>query len=215
MALTQFADYTSQRVRSLFGSLLAYFLTTPGLVVLAALDSSLIFFLPLGIDFVLILLAARHPDLFWLHALTATLGSLAGAAGTYWLGHKLGEAGLARWVSPSRLKRIQQRISGSAAPAVAMLAIVPPPFPFTAFVLTSGALALDVWRFFATLAVVRVLRFGAEAALAARYGRRIITWMDSPVFEMVVGAFAVLAIAGTVISAVAAFKSSGRREKPA
>ena len=44
-------------MRSLFGSLLASFLTTPGLVVLAALDSSLIFFLPLGIDFVLILLA--------------------------------------------------------------------------------------------------------------------------------------------------------------
>jgi len=202
-------------VRSLFGSLLAYFLTTPGLIVLAALDSSLIFFLPLGIDLVLIMLAARQPHLFWLYAVAATLGSLAGAAGTYWVGHKLGEAGLARWVSPSRLKRIQERISRSAAPAVAILAIIPPPFPFTAFVLTSGALALDVWRFFSVLAVVRLLRFGAEAALAARYGRRIIAWMDSPVFEMVVGAFAVLAIVGTAISAVAAIKSSRMRAKPA
>ena len=202
-------------MRSLFGSLLTYFLTTPGLVVLAALDSSLIFFLPLGIDFVLILLAARRPELFWLYAVAATLGSLVGAAGTYWLGHKLGEAGLARWVSPARLKRIQQRISGSAAPAVAILAIIPPPFPFTAFVLTSGALALDVWRFFSVLAVVRLLRFGAEAALAAKYGRRIITWMDSPVFETVVGVFAVLAIVGTAISAVVAIRSNRIRAKPA
>jgi membrane protein YqaA with SNARE-associated domain len=202
-------------VRSLFGSLLAYFLTTPGLVVLAALDSSLIFFLPLGIDVVLVLLAARRPDLFWLYAVAATLGSLAGAAGTYWLGHKLGEAGLSRWVSASRLKRIQDRISRSAAPAVAILAIIPPPFPFTAFLLTSGALALDVGRFFSALAVVRLLRFGAEAALAARYGRRIIAWMDSPVFETVVGALAVLAVVGTAISAVTVIKSSRRREKAA
>jgi membrane protein YqaA with SNARE-associated domain len=201
-------------VRSLFGSLLAYFLTTPGLVVLAALDSSLIFFLPLGIDVVLILLAARHPDLLWLYAVAATLGSVAGAAGTYWLGHKLGEAGLARWVSPSRLTRIQERISRSAAPAVAILAIIPPPFPFTAFVLTSGAVALDVWRFFSALAVVRLLRFGAEATLAARYGRRIIGWMDSPLFETVVGALAVLAVVGTAISAVAAIKSTRIRAKP-
>jgi hypothetical protein len=62
------------------------------------------------------------------------------------------------------------------------------------------------------LAMVRLVRFGAEAALAARYGRRIIQWMDSPVFEMVVGAFAVLAIVGTAISAVAAFRSSRKRE---
>ena len=163
----------------------------------------------------LILLAARQPELFWLHAGAATLGSLAGAAATYWLGHKLGEAGLARWVTPSRLKRIQERISRSAAPTVAVLAIIPPPFPFTAFVLTGGALALDKWRFFSALAIVRLVRFGAEAALAARYGRRIITWMDSPAFEMVVGTFAVLAIVGTAISAAAVWKSSRRSETPA
>ena len=42
-------------MRSLFYSFLGYFLTPPGLVAMAALDSSLIFFLPLGIDFVLTL----------------------------------------------------------------------------------------------------------------------------------------------------------------
>ena len=38
-------------MRSFFYSLLGYFLTPGGLVVMAALDSSSIFFLPLGIDF--------------------------------------------------------------------------------------------------------------------------------------------------------------------
>jgi hypothetical protein len=48
-------------MRSLFYSFLGYFLTAPGLVVLAALDSSMIFFLPLGIDFAVIVLSARMP----------------------------------------------------------------------------------------------------------------------------------------------------------
>ncbi|MBW8714198.1 MAG: hypothetical protein JF632_08995, partial [Acidobacteria bacterium] len=58
-------------MRGLFYSRLGYFLTPAGLVLLAALDSSMVFFLPLGIDFVLILLAARQPELFWLYAVLA------------------------------------------------------------------------------------------------------------------------------------------------
>jgi membrane protein YqaA with SNARE-associated domain len=198
-------------VRALFSSVLSYFLTPAGLVVLGALDSSLIFFLPLGIDFALIVVTARKPELFWMYAIAATAGSLLGAAFTYWLGRKIGEKGLAQWVGEGRLHRVRDRVSKSAAPAIAALAIIPPPFPFTAFVLTSGALAFDVWRFFLTLAVVRVARFGIEAAVAARYGRRILVWMDSTVFEGIVGVLIVLAIVGTAVSAVAAFRSSRRR----
>ena len=42
---------------------------------MGALDSSMVFFLPLGIDFVVIILAARKPELFWLYAPLATAGS--------------------------------------------------------------------------------------------------------------------------------------------
>src|SRR3954454_11632023 len=147
-------------MRSLFYSLLGYFLTPAGIVAMGALDSSLVFFLPLGIDFVLIILTARKPELFWLYAVLATVGSLAGAAVTFWLGRKIGEHGIAKLVKPSRLKRIQQRVSERAAYSVAALAIIPPPFPFTAFVLTSGAFRVQVWGFFVTLGLVRLLRFG-------------------------------------------------------
>ena len=83
-------------MRGLFYSFLAYFLTPPGLVVLAALDSSMIFFLPLGIDFAVIILAAKRPELFWLYAVMATIGSVMGAAVTFWIGRKVGEHGLSR-----------------------------------------------------------------------------------------------------------------------
>src|SRR5829696_1031155 len=97
-------------MRGLFYSLLGYFLTVPGLVLLAALDASVIFFLPLGVDFGVIILAAQKPDLFWLYAVLATLGSVLGAAVTFWIGRKVGEHGLAKFVSPARLERIQQRV---------------------------------------------------------------------------------------------------------
>lgn len=188
-------------------ALTAYFLTPAGLVLLGILDSSLVFFLPLGIDVVLIALCARQPELFWAYALMATAGSLTGAAATYWLGMKVGQEGMTRWIGKARLARVRARVSGRAAAGVAALAIIPPPFPFTAFVLASGAFALDVWRFFSTLALVRLVRFGAEAALAARYGHQILRWMESSVFEAIVSALIVLALVGTAISAASVLRT--------
>jgi membrane protein YqaA with SNARE-associated domain len=198
-------------MRSFFYSLLGYFLTPGGLIVMAALDSSLIFFLPLGIDFAVIILAARNPDVFWLYAIFATVGSLAGAAATYWIGLKVGEHGLSKLIKPSRLERVQQRVGNSAAMTVAALGMIPPPFPFTAFVLTSGACRINAWRFFATLAGVRALRFLIEAGLAARYGRRILEWMQSSVFEAIVGVLIAAAIIGTIASAIALYRGTRRR----
>src|SRR5687767_15756823 len=91
-------------MRSLFYSLLGYFLTPGGIVVMAALDSSLIFFLPLGIDFAVIVLSARKPELFWLYALLATAGSVAGAMVTFWIGRKIGEHGLTMLMNPEDRK---------------------------------------------------------------------------------------------------------------
>lgn len=195
-------------MRSLFYSLLGYFLTPGGLLVLAALDSSLMFFLPLGIDFAVIILAARKPDVFWLYAILATVGSLAGAAATFWIGRKVGEHGLSKFIKPSRLERVQQRVGQSAALTVAALGIIPPPFPFTAFVLTSGACRVNAWTFFTTLAGVRAVRFLIEAGLAARYGRRILGWMQSTVFEAIVGVLIAAAVIGTIASAVALYRST-------
>jgi membrane protein YqaA with SNARE-associated domain len=200
-------------MRTLFNSLLGYFVTPAGLVLMGALDSSLVFFLPLGIDFVVIIVTARNPQLFWLYAILATAGSVIGAGVTFWLGRKVGQVGLSRLIKPSRLKRVEQQVGRRAAVSVAALAIIPPPFPFTAFVLTSGAFGANAWHFFLTLAGVRLIRFGAEAGLAARYGRQLLKWMESDIFTFVVGSLAVLAVVGTIVSAIAVARST-RRPKP-
>lgn len=195
-------------MRSLFGSLLGYFLTPGGVVLMGALDSSAVFFMPLGIDFVIIILAARNPDQFWLYGALATVGALVGSWLTFWVGGKIGEHGLARMIKPSRLKRIRAVVGRRAAVSIAALALVPPPFPFTPFILTSGALGVRAWPFFLTLAAARLVRFTAEGALAAKYGERLLRWMDSRTFTIVVVVLATLAIAGTIVSAVAVARST-------
>ena len=197
-------------MRSFFYSLLGYFLTPAGLLIMGALDSSLIFFLPLGIDFAVIVLSARQPHLFWLYAVLATAGSALGAAVTFWIGRKVGEHGLGRLMKPARLKRVQNRVAEHAGFGVAVLGLIPPPFPFTAFVLASGAFGGHAGTFFTTVAAVRLVRFAAEGALAAIYGRRILTWMKSTTFEVVIGALIVLAITGTIVSGVAVYRSTRR-----
>jgi len=196
-------------VRALFFSTLGYFLTPLGLVVMAGLDASMVFFLPLGIDVVVIIMSARAPGLFWLYALLAALGSAAGAAGTFWIGRQAGEHGLTRFVSRRRLERVRRRVDRGAF-VVAALALVPPPFPFTPFVLASGALGISPWSFLGSLALVRLFRFGAEAALASHYGSQILRWMKTPAFETMVGVLIALAVAGTVVSAVALARGSRR-----
>jgi membrane protein YqaA with SNARE-associated domain len=194
-------------VRSFFFSILGYFLTPFGIVLMGVLDASMVFFLPLGIDFVIILMTARHPDLFWLYALLATAGSIIGAAGTFWIGGKAGEKGLSRFVSPRRLRKVEARVNRGVV-VVAALGLIPPPFPFTPFVLASGALRMNAWSFLGSLALVRLLRFGVEAALAHRYGSQILRWMRTPTFKIVVGVFIALAVIGTIVSAIALYRSS-------
>ena len=194
-------------MRRFFFSILGYFLTTPGIVIMGALDASLIFFLPLGIDFVVIVMTARKPELFWAYALLATAGSLIGAAGTFWIGKKIGEKGLTRLVSPRRLERVKARVSQGTY-VVAGMALIPPPFPFTPFVLAGGALGMHPWGFFSGLTGARLFRFGAEAALAYRYGSQILRWMKTPTFQAVVGVIIALAVIGTIISAIVAVRGS-------
>lgn len=173
---------------------------------MGVLDSSVVFFLPLGIDFVVIILTARKPELFWLYALLATVGSIIGATATFWLGRKGGEAGLKRLVKPSTLRRVERRVTDSAAVSVAALGLIPPPFPFTAFVLVSGACRVNGWTFLSVLAGVRLLRFLVEAGLAKYYGRGILSWMQSGTFTAIVIVLTGLAIIGTLVSGVAVYR---------
>ena len=193
--------------RSIFGIFVSWW----GVVLLGAFDSSMLFFMPYGIDALVIILAARNEQYFWLYPLLATAGSVAGAAMTFWVGRKVGSAGLERLVSKQRLDRIRSKINcGGPTPTVALAvpAIMPPPFPLTPFVLSCGALDVNPWRFFSVFAVMRLVRFGTEALLATIYGRGILRVLESDAFQMVVVGFIVIAVIGSAITIAILWKNT-------
>src|SRR6185295_474831 len=164
---------------AIFGALISWW----GIWLIAALDSSMAFFLPFAVDIGVIVLVSRSPHLFWLNPILASLGSLCGAAVTYYIGRRLGEVGLERHVSRKRLAAVRRRIEDKGAIALAVLDLIPPPFPFTACILAAGALKVSTPLFFVTLVLTRLLRFGAEAVLAYFYGRQIIDWLKSDIVQ--------------------------------
>jgi membrane protein YqaA with SNARE-associated domain len=208
LAGLRLARHGEELVRSFSRWIVGVFVSPAGIVVLGALDSTMFFSLPFGIDAAVVILAARLHALAWLVPLLATGGSLAGAALTYWMGVKIGEQGLDRYVSGGRLKRVRRTINEKGAVALAVLDLIPPPFPFTPFVLAAGALKVRGVTFFTTLAICRVFRFGLETVLALVYGRRIVSWLDSDVFHDIVAGFIALAIVLTIVSIVRLVRTS-------
>ena len=166
---------------------------------LAALESTVFFWFPFGVDAAVILLVARNEDRTWLYPLIATAGSVTGTALTLWMGKKVGETGISRYVPQQRLKAVKAKVKKKGAVAIALLGIIPPPFPFTPFVLASGALKMNIPRVLAALTVVRLARFGVEAMVAARFGRLAIRWLNSDAMQFVVGGLVVLAVTGTAV----------------
>jgi membrane protein YqaA with SNARE-associated domain len=195
--------------------IIGLFATPIGVVVLAALDSTVFFSLPFGIDAAVVILAAQQPSLAWYVPLLAVTGSIAGAAVSFWMGRVIGEKGLDRYVSARRLKRIRNRVRESGAIALAVLDLIPPPFPFTLFVLAAGTLEVDGATFFITLTICRFIRFGAEALLAVLYGPQILTWLESDIFHDIVSVCIVLALVVSVVSIVRIVRASRPKHRRA
>lgn len=139
-----------------------------GLLAIAFLDSVLIP-MPGGVDAVLLLLAAARPSWMLIYVAAATIGSTAGCIGLYRLSQRAGKRALARF-SESKQKRVKDLIDRYDVMSVLVASLLPPPFPFKLFVVSSGVFRLNLMRF--TLAIVagRTFRYLLEGYLAARYG---------------------------------------------
>lgn len=191
----------------------SFFLSWWGVFLLAAIDSTIFFFVPFGIDVLVIYTSARARQAFWIFPLLACAGSTLGVAATYAVGRVLGEKGLPKIVPRRQLERMQKRVGNVGAVGVATAALLPPPFPLSPFALSCGALKVNRRLFFSVFATARIIRFGAEALLARRYGTALIGWLESGTFRAVVIAFSAVAVLGTIVSVVALWRRT--RSAPA
>jgi membrane protein YqaA with SNARE-associated domain len=139
-----------------------------GLFAIALLDSALIP-LPGGVDVVLILLTIQNPSWMLIYAAAATLGSVAGCVILYYISRRAGRLALNRF-SAAKQARVKGLIDRYDVLSVLIASILPPPFPFKMFVVTSGVFGLNIVRFALAIAVGRASRFLLEGYLAVHYG---------------------------------------------
>jgi membrane protein YqaA with SNARE-associated domain len=142
-----------------------------GLAGINLLDSSFLGF-PLINDLLLIHLSGQHPHLFPVYAMQATLGSVAGSYIIYVIARASGEL-LARKQGPRKragMWRAHQWLERNEVVTLMIGALLPPPTPYKIFPASAGILRVNAWRFGLALGAGRLIRFGIEGFVGARYG---------------------------------------------
>jgi membrane protein YqaA with SNARE-associated domain len=170
-----------------------------GLLLLGILDSSFLF-MPLGNDLLVIALTAAHRQRMLYYVAMATVGSVIGVAFTHWVSAKGGQKGLEDGRKSKRIAYVERKVNEKGAIAIATAALMPPPFPFTPFIIVAAALQYPRNKMLAVIAGSRALRFAIEGSLALVYGRRIIHLAQSPFFQRFIIALVVISIAGSAWS---------------
>jgi membrane protein DedA with SNARE-associated domain len=145
----------------------------PGLILLGLADNSLTP-LPGSTDVVTILLAAHHGEPWIYYTIMATAGAVLGGYLTYRMARKGGKETLEKRFSPRRVKRVYAIFERWGFAAVAIPAILPPPFPIVPMLLAAGAMQYPARKFLTALAVGRAIRFTILGYLGFHYGRHIV-----------------------------------------
>jgi membrane protein YqaA with SNARE-associated domain len=145
----------------------------PGLILLGLIDNSPIP-LPGSMDVATILLAAHNRNLWVYYAIMATVGAALGGYLTYRVARKGGKETLEKRFSKRKTARVYAIFERWGLAAVAIPAILPPPFPIVPMLLAAGAMQYPTRKFLAALALGRGIRYTILAYLGARYGRHIV-----------------------------------------
>ncbi|MDZ4803045.1 MAG: VTT domain-containing protein [Bryobacteraceae bacterium] len=170
-----------------------------GLLGMGVLDSSILF-LPFGNDLLVVALTARQPSRFWLYALAAAAGSLAGCAITDWLSRRIGEKGLERLANPKRIEQLKEKLKKHTFWVIGGAALMPPPFPFTLFLIAAPALQISRWRVLLSAGAGRLVRFFVLALLARRYGSQLLEFSKRDELQYFVIGLAIVSIVGSALS---------------
>jgi membrane protein YqaA with SNARE-associated domain len=152
-------------------------------------------------DVLTIWLAARHHEPWPYYAFMATLGAVLGGYITYAMARKGGKEAMERRLSKRKAKQVSKAFERWGFFAVALPALMPPPFPFLPFLLAAGAMQYSPKKFLGALTVGRGIRYSIVAFLGFHYGRHILRFFNQfykPAIAVLIG----LAVVGAIISVV-------------
>ena len=172
-----------------------------GLLIVGILDSSFLF-MPLGNDLLVVALAARAggvPKALF-YAGMATIGSVLGCLLLDVVARKGEQAGLEKHVPKKRLEYLKKQIDKRAAWALTLGALMPPPFPFTAFVAAAAAMQYPRKKLLGVIAIARLVRFSTEGTLATHFGPRILRFAGLPAVRWSIIGLIVISVVGSAFS---------------
>lgn len=155
---------------------LPIYLAAPAMIVIGALDSSLLS-LPEINDYLVVGRCFKDPSAASYFPLFAAAGSVIGCNLLYTIVRRGGQAVLRKRFKLENIKRVERAYERFGFLAIGIPAILPPPLPFKIFVATAGALEYPRWKFLLTVMIARSLRYYVEGILAVFYGRRVLLFL--------------------------------------
>lgn len=164
-----------------------------------------------SMDVLVIWLAARHDQPWPYYAAMATLGALIGGYITYALSRQGGKEAMEHKLSKKRSEQVASRFERWGFWAVAVPALLPPPFPFVPFLVAAGAAQYPRKRFLGSLSLGRGVRYCIEAFLGFHYGSSILHFFRQ-YYKPALGILIGLAVLGGVLSLIEYFRYKNRRK---
>ena len=142
-----------------------------GVFAIAAVDAA---FMGLPMDPIVAGYIYKDPHRFLMYVLLAASGSAVGSIVIYIIGYTGGEVLLRKRLSPERFAKIHASFNKHEFLALMLPAILPPPTPFKAVVLSAAAFEMSFGRFLLAIFAGRFFRFLILGFLTLRFGPAVV-----------------------------------------
>jgi membrane protein YqaA with SNARE-associated domain len=171
-----------------------------GLILLGLVDNSP-FPVPGSMDALTIILSAHQKDWWPYYAIMATIGGVVGGYVTYALAREGGKEELEKRLSKQKVEKAYKTFSKYGFWSLFVPALVPPPFPFSPFVIAAGAFNYSRKRFLWAVGLGRSIRYGVLAYLGSRYHREIFGFFHK-YYQPILWTALALAMIGATVAAI-------------
>lgn len=142
-----------------------------GVFAISAVDAA---FMGLPMDAIVAGYIYKDPSRYLLYVLLAASGSAVGSIVMYVIGYTGGEVLLRKRLSPERFEKIHASFDKHEFWALMFPAMLPPPTPFKAVVLSAAAFEMSFPRFMLAIFAGRFFRFLLLGFLTLRFGPQVV-----------------------------------------
>ena len=142
-----------------------------GVFAIAAVDAA---FMGLPMDAIVAGYIYKDPSRLLMYVLLASAGSAVGSIVLYVIGYTGGEVLLRKRLSPERFAKIHASFDKHEFLALMLPAMLPPPTPFKAIVLSAAAFEMSFVRFLLAIFAGRFFRFLILGVLTLRFGPTVV-----------------------------------------